>query len=944
VLKFRSGILFITFFAVSLMTVIAWAVYLPKTGQTICYDVSGYEATCPPIGDTSCNKLSNSESTTCPPSQDGTTIEAGESWPDPRFTDNGDQTITDNLTGLVWTKNADTPTVGACIGGSLTWQEALNYVACLNSVNYRGYNDWRLPNVNELESIFNAGFNKETCDGSPCSTSGDWLMSHGFVNMNWYYWSSTTSASDSLKAWYGDIFYGYGNISTVNKDNSYKVLPVRGPVTTGSIQLPKTGQKKCYDAAGAEITCGTSLLGQDGEIQAGAASPSPRFSLNSTVNAVTDNLTGLMWLKDANCAAASKTWADALYFVAYINAGSQPDCSAGYEDWRLPNRKELFSLFDYSQSNPALPLGNPFSNAGSNNYWTSTTLTNPWGSEPYERALISGMDLGNISYANKFTNYYVWPVRDTPNISLSPSSLSFPDTNVGSSSASQLITIMNKGTANLTISGINKLGDDTMFNVAVGSGPNACTNLTPTFAPGSKCTLEVTFAPGLAGNKSASLEIQSNDPDEPNAYAGAAGRGLVTLNVAISPATGGTVTGSSITGANINCPGDCSEVYNTAVVVGVTLAAVPQTGYLFSGWTGCNSVTEGQCNVITDTNKNVTAVFAPKSLTITISAGANGSISPATTVVDYGSNKTFDIIPAAGYHTKEVIVDGVSKGALIAVSFTNIIGDHSIFAVFEADLYTVTTGAGPNGKLSCAPATVSHGEGSTCTLTPDADYQVEDIKVNGVSVGKAVIYSVSNISSNRVVTASFSIKKYNLTISKTGSGTVSVSPPGAICGADCYTYNKNQRMTVTAKANQDQFFTGWTGGCSGKSICQVTMSADKNITANFEAAAPVISVLPDGSQDFGDVRVGRVRTRTLKITNNGTGNLRITSVEFDGTDNEMFSKRSGTATIKPGKSSNIRVMFKPRSAGEKTASLMISSNDPAAPVVEIALTGHGILK
>jgi hypothetical protein len=51
----------------------------------------------------------------------------------PRFTDNGDETVTDNLTGLMWTKDVGTPAVGACTGGGMTWQDALNYVACLNS-------------------------------------------------------------------------------------------------------------------------------------------------------------------------------------------------------------------------------------------------------------------------------------------------------------------------------------------------------------------------------------------------------------------------------------------------------------------------------------------------------------------------------------------------------------------------------------------------------------------------------------------------------------------------------------------------------------------------------------------------------------------------------------------------------------------------------------------
>ncbi|MBF0592917.1 MAG: DUF1566 domain-containing protein, partial [Nitrospirae bacterium] len=83
-------------------------------------------------------------------------LQKGVAWPNPRFTVNSDQTVNDNLTGLVWTKDAGTPTVGSCAGGKMTWQAALDYVSCLNTANYLGYNDWRMPNVNELESLVNA--------------------------------------------------------------------------------------------------------------------------------------------------------------------------------------------------------------------------------------------------------------------------------------------------------------------------------------------------------------------------------------------------------------------------------------------------------------------------------------------------------------------------------------------------------------------------------------------------------------------------------------------------------------------------------------------------------------------------------------------------------------------------------------------------------------------
>jgi len=70
-----------------------------------------------------------------------------------------------------------------------------------------------------------------------------------------------------------------------------------------------TGQTQCWDPLGNPTACGGT--GQDGEIQAGVPFPTPRFTDNSS-GAVTDNLTGLIWLQNANCVGL-QTWQNALH-------------------------------------------------------------------------------------------------------------------------------------------------------------------------------------------------------------------------------------------------------------------------------------------------------------------------------------------------------------------------------------------------------------------------------------------------------------------------------------------------------------------------------------------------------------------------------------------------------------------------------------------------------
>ena len=133
--------------------------------------------------------------------------------------------------------------------------------------------------------------------------------------------------------------------------------------------VARTGQTTCWDASGAVISCAGT--GQDGALQKGF-SVSPRFTdnLNGTVK---DNLTGLIWLKNANCFGL-RTWTNAL-----SNSNTLASGACGLSDgsaagaWRLPNIKELQSLIDFGQFNPALPVGHPLSGVQSYYYWSSTS-------------------------------------------------------------------------------------------------------------------------------------------------------------------------------------------------------------------------------------------------------------------------------------------------------------------------------------------------------------------------------------------------------------------------------------------------------------------------------------------------------------------------------------------------------------------------------------------
>ena len=135
---------------------------IPRTGQCLCYDVVGKVIPCTGSG------------------QDGE-LRVGAPWPEPRF-ERREDGVLDRLTGLLWRRSAKlTPQ-------PVRWCEALASVDALNLAGAR--KDWRLPTVNELESLVDCAVH------SPALPIG-----HPFTDIQDIYWSSTTSLFEPDWAW-----------------------------------------------------------------------------------------------------------------------------------------------------------------------------------------------------------------------------------------------------------------------------------------------------------------------------------------------------------------------------------------------------------------------------------------------------------------------------------------------------------------------------------------------------------------------------------------------------------------------------------------------------------------------------------------------------------------------------------------------------------------------
>jgi hypothetical protein len=272
--------------------------------------------------------------------------------------------VRDNVTGLIWEVKTDDGSVhdkdntytwydsnpdtnGGDAGTPGNGTDTEDFINALNSSNYGGHSDWRLPTMEELLSIIDYGIYNPAINGSY------------FPNrMSSRYWSSTTLVDSSNRARYVNFIYGYGSAYGIDnysdKSYSHYIRAVRG------------GQTGSFD----------NLVGNgDGT--------------------VTDTATGLMWQQDTE---GLMNWEASLGYCENLSL-------AGFSDWRLPTAKELASILDLSKRNPAIDT-DYFPNTVSFPYWSSTTRANT-----YVGAWIVGFGDGGVYDLKKSDSYYVRAVR-----------------------------------------------------------------------------------------------------------------------------------------------------------------------------------------------------------------------------------------------------------------------------------------------------------------------------------------------------------------------------------------------------------------------------------------------------------------------------------------------------------------------------------------------------
>ncbi len=322
--------------------------------------ISGYA-----IVDSGQDKCYNSDGQEIPCSNQGQ--DADYSGNMPSFTDNGDGTVTDNVTGLMWQKSPDTNGDGIIEpSDKMTYDEA---VAAASGITLAGYTDWRLPTIKELYSLID--FRGKDPSGYTGTDTGGMIP---FIDTAYFDFN------------YGDPNYGERIIDSQWASSTLYVSTTGfGSRTMFGVNFAD-GRIKGY---------GLTVFGSEKTFYAIYVRGNKDYGTNNFTDngngTISDNATQLMWAQHDS--GIGMDWEEALAWVQMKNS----ELYLGYSDWRMPNVKELQGIVDYTRSpdttgtaaiDPLFsttPITNEAGQADFPGFWSSTTHVN-WTLVPGKNA------------------------------------------------------------------------------------------------------------------------------------------------------------------------------------------------------------------------------------------------------------------------------------------------------------------------------------------------------------------------------------------------------------------------------------------------------------------------------------------------------------------------------------------------------------------------------
>ncbi|MCP4699565.1 MAG: DUF1566 domain-containing protein [Gammaproteobacteria bacterium] len=781
-------------------------------------------------------------------------------------------------------------------GGEQNWQDAQSY--CENLA-LAGYDDWYLPGIEELGRI---------ADYSGYKPAIDTVAFPGTQPSS--YWSGSSYVVDTNQAWAMDFNGGSRTWHSKAETHYVRCARVETPVCNLNSLLisaiPGSGPEPLAVDFSSILSAGSSFCAYAWDFGDGAAAstanPSHVYndpgsyaailtvtdgmggSLSESVTipvyvaesfqdngdrTVTDTNTGLIWQQQDN--GGRRTWNDAQSYCESLTL-------AGRDDWRLPSVHEFSTLLDYRRHHPAIDTVF-FPDAHSDDpYWSGSVLTNA-----SDNAWYLNFSNGKVDWANADDNYYY--VRCSSG-SFKPAPIvrsedTATDTPIGlvwqrrDDGAKRNRQDARRYCEDLSLAGYDdwRLPGIEELERIVDYG-HSYPAIDRIIFPDTRSSGYWSVSEDVNALNSAWLANFRNgtvvtDDTADLYYVRCARWGFGPL-YSLTVSRQGNGLGTVSFDPGMDCDKECTGEYNSGEKV--ILTAIPGEYSDFVGWSGACSGSD--CSLTMNQAQEVTADFALKKYRLSVSkdAAGEGTVfgvgidcgTDCTEEYEYGNKVILTAAPDADFSFDGW--DGACLGTNLSCQ-TDMTRPREVIARFSripSDTLSVSlqgNGAGivTGDGIACgADCTQEYSTGTTVTLTAAPGEHSDFVGWSGACAGTAPA-CVLSMEQAQNVSADFSLKKYPLSVNRSGNG--SISGAGIACGSDCTEeYDAKTAVTLTARPDAGASFDRWSGVCLGTNlICEVTMDSAREAAANFVIPLP----------------------NTLTVSNQGNGSVTTTGTDID---------------------------------------------------------------
>lgn len=388
--------------------------------------------------------------------------------------------------------------------------------------------------------------------------------------------------------------------------------------------------------------------------------------------------------------------------------------------------------------------------------------------------------------------------------------------------------------------------------------------------------------------------------------------GATPQTLSISLLGPGTVTSDP---AGIACPPDCSAAFPFGSRVTLSGAASP--GATFNGFQG-DCFGSGSCDLTMDRTRSVTAVFTGPGFRLDVTVTGSGVVVSAPDGVacppdcdgTFGAGSTVSLtpLPAAGWAFAGWSGDCAGTGpCAVTIDRARAVG-----ALFSQGTFPLDVAVTGPGVVTSAPAGIAcptdctepfaGGRMVTLTAVPAAGALFAGWEGDCAGTGTCTV----TMASARAVTARFTGQTVPLSVTVSGSGTVTSTPSGIACPPTCAaSFPEGTLVTLSAVPSSGWELTGWSGACAGAGTCQVRTDAARSVAAAFAPRGLTINVVVRGNGTVSSAPAGIACPAVCEASFAGGTSVILTTAAgadwtFAGWQGVCAGAGGGGCTIPPG--------------------------------------------